>query len=251
MKKTLVMFKNGSDLDLILDSYKNLNHLYGFKIVPIYIKNIAYTIPIRETIINSGIASKMLHEIEDKFIDTIRDKLLQYNIHEKLIIETEISGHSVKNHLKYCDLLLLDQDFILNDLFLDILKNLYRPVIILRNKPLNFLSIALISNDGVKVNKSAYNFISLFSDINKINMFTWNYNDDSNYLKDLLIDKGLEISVKRFFSDTNDISGVYSILNNYNLVIMGNLSRSFFFEKITNRMGLNFLENINTSIFIG
>lgn len=251
MKKALVMFRNGSDLDLILKSYKNLNHFFGFKIIPIYIKDIAYTIPIRETIVNSGIASRMLHDIEDKFIDTIRDKLKEYDINEKLLIETGISGTSIKNHLKYCDLLLLDQDFVLNDLFLDILKNLYRPVIVLRNKILSFNKIGVISNDGVKVNKSTYNFISLFPDIDTIDMYTWNYTDDSNYLRDLIKDKGININISHCSSNSSDITDLYNKLNDYDLIVMGNLSRSFFFEKITNRMGLNFLENINTSIFIG
>lgn len=251
MKKALVMFRNGSDLDLILESYKNLNHFFGFKIIPIYVKDIGYTIPIRETVVNSGIASKMLHDIEDKFIDTIKDKLKEYEIEEKLIVESGISSASVRDHLKYCDLLMLDQDYVLNDLFLDILKNLYRPVIILRKKALNFSDVAVISNDGVKVNKSLYNFMILFPDTLLFSMYTWNYNKDTNYLRDLIKDKGFDVKVNHYTSNDYEVADLYNQLNSHSLVVMGNLSRSFFFEKITNRMGLNFLENIDSPIFIG
>ncbi|MGL4897140.1 MAG: hypothetical protein ACRC31_01740, partial [Cetobacterium sp.] len=38
-------------------------------------------------------------------------------------------------------------------------------------------------------------------------------------------------------------------VNNLDLLIMGNLSRGYFFEKITGKKGLNIMEKSQTSIF--
>ncbi|MGL5638103.1 MAG: hypothetical protein ACRCW7_01990 [Cetobacterium sp.] len=42
MKKVVVFFKNGNNLDLILKSYQNLKTHFGFQIIPVYIRDIAY-----------------------------------------------------------------------------------------------------------------------------------------------------------------------------------------------------------------
>jgi hypothetical protein len=40
-------------------------------------------------------------------------------------------------------------------------------------------------------------------------------------------------------------------MNEFDFIIMGNLSKSFFFEKITKRMGVEIIEKAIKPIFIG
>lgn len=253
MKKVVVLLKNGNNLDLILKSYINLKNRFDFEIVPVYIRDIAYKIPISETVLNSGGAAEILNGIEDEFINQIHDYFRIYKIEAELLIQSEVGVDEVKTLLKTADLLMLEQSIYLGDLFLELLKIAYRPIIILRNSPINLESISIVSNDGVKVNKSVYNFLNLFPhlEIKNIPILSWNCDYKKHYLVDLIKSKGLLCDVINFDSKDDTIKDFYFALNKFNLVIMGNLSRSFFFEKITNRTGLNLLENLNTSLFIG
>ncbi|MDX8335997.1 hypothetical protein [Candidatus Cetobacterium colombiensis] len=252
MKKVVVLLKNGNDLDLILKSYMALKNLFKFEIVPIYIRDIAYKIPISETVLNSGGAAEILNEMEDDFIAEVHAAFKKFKIDTELLIQSEVGVDEIKNLLKTSDLLMLEQDSYLNDLFLDLLKIAYRPIIVLRNTPLTFDNISIISNDGVKVNNSVYSFLNLFPELllKNVPILTWNCNYEKHYLVELLENKGVSSDVVNFNSKDDTIKDFYFALNKFNLVIMGNLSRSFFFEKITNRTGINLLENLNTSIFI-
>lgn len=253
MKKVVILLKNGNDLDLIFKSYIHLKSHFGFDIVPIYIRDIAYRIPISETVLNSGGAAEILNEMEDDFITQIHNALKKYKIETELLVQSEVGVDEIKTLLKTSDLLMLEQGTYLNDLFLELLKIIYRPVIILRNKPLTFENISIASNDGIKINKSVYNFLTLFPnlDINNIPVLLWNCNYEKHYLVELIKNKGFSADIINFNSKDDTLKDFYFALGKFNLVIMGNLSRSFLFEKITNRIGLNLLENLNTSIFIG
>lgn len=253
MKKVVILLKNGNDLDLIFKSYLHLKTHFGFDIVPMYIRDIAYKIPISETVLNSGGAAEILNEMEDDFVAQVNVALKKYKIETELIVQSEVGVDEVKTLLKTADLLMLEQSEYLNDLFLELLKIAYRPIIILRNKPLTFENISIVSNDGIKINKSVYNFLTLFPnlDIESIPILSWNCNYEKHYLVELMKNKGLSGDVINFNSKDDTLKDFYFALGKSNLVIMGNLSRSFFFEKITNRTGLNLLENLNTSIFIG
>lgn len=253
MKKVLILFRNGCDIDLLLKSYKNLNHSFGFEMVPLFVNDISYSMPVRDTVMGSGIAVKLLDEINTEFLEKVKTGFQKYGFKENIIIETGLTTHALKEHLKYCDLLLLNQESLLDDVFIDTLKIIFRPLIIIRNKPLTFEKIAIASNDGIKVNISTYNFLNLFDDssIENVSIFTWNYGEPNLYLNDLIKGKGFKTKVYNFNTNDHSIDDFYYNLNQFDLMIMGNLSRSFFFEKITNRMGLNLLENITTNIFIG
>ncbi|MGL5934653.1 MAG: hypothetical protein ACRCZI_03405 [Cetobacterium sp.] len=253
MKKVVVLLKNGSDLDLILKSYAYLRSHFGFEIVPLYIRDIAYRTRISETMINSGGAVHILNELEDEFIVKTKKALSDFKIKAELIIQSSVSVDDIKNYLKTADLLMLEQGVFLNDLFIELLKISFRSILVLRGKPVNFENLSIISNDGVKVNNSVYNFLNLFPtlDIEKFPILTWNCNYDKHGLVELLKNKGYESSITKFNSKSSSIQDFYSNANKFDLVIMGNLSRSFFLEKITNRTGLNLLENLKTPIFIG
>ncbi|WP_297598987.1 hypothetical protein [uncultured Cetobacterium sp.] len=253
MKKVLVLFKNNTDLNLTIKSYLCLKKKFGFNIIPLYIRDITYRTPIRETIVNSGSATELLNEIEDDFILKVKKAFLENGINDELIVRSEVSAETIKTFLKTADLIMLEEGLSLNELFLELLKILYRPLIILRNKPLSFDNISIVSNDGVKINKSVYNFINLFSSstIENIHVLTWNCDYEKHHLLELLKNKGINGELINFNSKDDTISNFYFALGKSSLVIMGNLSRSFFLEKITNRTGLNLLENIDTPIFIG
>ncbi|MGL5056530.1 MAG: hypothetical protein ACRC6A_04050 [Fusobacteriaceae bacterium] len=253
MKKVIVLFKNENNLDLILKSYLHLKNNFGFEILPIYIKDVAYKTRISDTMVTSSEAFKILSELDDNFIEKVKLKLVQYKIEHELLILNGVSINEIKDYLKSADLLMLEQGMFLSDLLIDFLEISFRPLIILRENVINFNNLAIVSNDGVKVNNSVYNFLNLFSklDYKTFPVLTWNFKSSNHHLLELLKNKGYNSLVMSFSSKFDSIEDFYLAANKHDLIIMGNLSRSFFFEKVTNRTGLNLLENLKTPIFIG
>lgn len=249
MKKALVIFKSGDNLDLIIESCLSLKKEFGFEITPVYALNV------NPFINNSEDEANLLEdfsELQDDFLDKTKKKLIEHKLNAHLLTVVQITTENLKNLLRLNDVLLYQEGLFLGDLFLEILKTIYRPIIVLRGKVLSFENISVVSDDGIKVNKSVYNFLSLFSstDLDKIDVFTWNYTKGEHTLLELIHNKGVLPNLRGFSSPLDDIEDFYFELNKSSLLIMGNLSHSFFLEKITNRMGLNILEHINTPIFI-
>lgn len=250
MKKALVIFKSGDNLDLIIESCLSLKKEFGFEIIPVYALNV------NPFISNSEDAANLLEdfsELQDDFLDKTKEKLIEHKLNAHLLSIVQITTENLKNLLRLNDLLLYQEGLFLGNLFLEILKTIYRPIIILRGKPLTFENIGVTSDDGIKINKSVYSFLTLFSstDIEKLDVFTWNYKKKDHVLLELIHDKGVLPNLRGFSSSLDDIKDFYFELNKTSLLIMGNLSYSFFLEKITNRMGLNILEHVNSPIFIG
>ncbi len=249
MKKALVIFKSGDNLNLIIESCLSLKKEFGFEITPVYALNV------NPFINNSEDSANLLEdfsELQDDFLDKTKEKLIEHKLNAHLLTIVQVTTENLKNLLRLNDLLIYQEGLFLGDLFLEILKTIYRPIIVLRGKPLSFENIGIVSDDGIKVNKSVYNFLTLFSttDIEKLDVFTWNYKKNEHTLLELIHDKGVLPNLRGFSSPLDDIEDFYFELNKTSLLIMGNLSHSFFFEKVTNRMGLNILEHVNTPIFI-
>ncbi|MCQ8212942.1 hypothetical protein NON08_10455 [Cetobacterium somerae] len=249
MKKALVIFKSGDNLDLIIESCLSLKKEFGFEITPVYALNV------NPFINNSEDEANLLEdfsELQDDFLDKTKEKLIEHKLNAHLLTIVQVTTENLKNLLRLNDLLVYQEGLFLGDLFLEILKTIYRPIIVLRGKPLSFENICITSDDGIKVNKSVYNFLSLFSSINleKIDVFTWDYKKQEHTLLELIHDKGVLPHLRGYSPSLDSIEDFYFELNKSSLLIMGNLSHSFFLEKITNRMGLNILEHVNTPIFI-
>ena len=249
MKKALVIFKSGDNLDLIIESCLTLKKEFGFDITPVYALNV------NPFINNSEDEANLLEdfsELQDDFLDKAKQKLIENKLNANLLTIVQITGENLKNLLRLNDLLIYQEGLFLGDLFFEILKTIYRPIIVLRGKSLNFNNICITSDDGVKVNKSVYNFLSLFSnvDIEKIDVLTWNYTKNEHTLLELIHNKGVLPNLRGYSSPLDSIDDFYFELNKSSILIMGNLSYSFFLEKLTNRMGLNILEHANVPIFI-
>lgn len=249
MKKALVIFKNGDNLNLIIESCLSLKKEFGFEITPVY------ALDVNPFINNSEDEANLLEdfsELQDDFLDKTKEKLIEHKLNAHLLTVVQVTTENLKNLLKLSDILIYQEGLYIGDLFLEILKTIYRPVIVLRGKPLSFENIGVASDDGIKVNKSVYSFLTLFSstDIEKLDVFTWNYSKKEHVLLELIHDKGVLPNLRGYSSALDDIEDFYFELSKCSLLVMGNLNYSFFLEKITNRMGLNILEHINAPIFI-
>jgi len=152
--------------------------------------------------------------------------------------------------MKACDLLLMAKNEVFSEKTLSILKGNYKCIIFIGENPLKKLDNVLIANDdGVKINRSCYHFTTLFPEITKFASASINKKLEENILKQYLEGKGKIVVHEALESDSYE--NILKRIDLFDLLIMGNLSRSYFFEKIIGKNGIKLIEKCKAPIFIG
>lgn len=250
-KRILVLFRYCNNEKVLIENFKRLKEKYGFEILPLYVKNLRMSIPIGNNLLTSGVATDVMREYEDESISKIEKELKVNGINEKLRIEIGSIKDIVEDYLKKTDCILVDCSDELDEMIIDVLKAIYKPIFIVKNKVIDYKNIAIVSDDGIKINKSVTNFLKIIPDENKFDLLSWNYDKEENNLLEYLKFKEKNVTCKFYSSDMLTKEEFFKEVNQYDFIIMGNLSRSFLFEKITKKMGLDLISNIEGAIFIG
>ncbi|MDX8336067.1 MULTISPECIES: hypothetical protein [Cetobacterium] len=249
MEKILILFKYYNDSKLAIENYKSLKKNFNFEILPLYIKELKA--PTGVTFLSPSMTMDILKEYEDEYIEDLKKLLLKEGITETLNLEIGVTKEIVQEYLKKVDCLMVEETGFLDEEFLAILKVAYKPIIVINKSVSKFKDVAIVSDDGIKINKSVNNFIRDFPQIKNVTLLTWNYKSEENHLLDFLERKGIEAKVEMYTQQFNTKDEFIERMNEFDLIVMGNLSKSFFFEKITKRMGIEIIEKAKSPIFIG
>lgn len=257
MKRVLVVFLEGTKKNVLMESVSFLKEKLNFEVMPLYIKDVRKDDVIPATMngmilnMNTNSFSEERDELETREIEKLRADLKSIGIMKELKVEFGFPWEIIKENLKLADILVLEKGEILSEVVVTALKNQFKPILLIGEKSLTQIEkICISSDDGVKVNKSVSNFINLFSEIKTYDMLTINYEIEDNKLKQYMEDKGKVVNYKEYKGEEAKDSYL-SDIGKYDLLIMGNLSRGYFFEKITNKKGLNIMEKSKISIFVG
>ena len=139
---------------------------------------------------------------------------------------------------------------ILTEREINLLKANYKSILLIGEKPLQAIENVLIGNDnGVKVNRSCTHFMNLFPEVKRFSSFVINKEIEENMLVEYLV--GHEKDVEHEEIITNNYEDVIKRINEADLFIMGNLSKSYLFEKVIGKNGIKLLEKGKVPIFIG
>ena len=114
----------------------------------------------------------------------------------------------------------------------------------MRDKVIKFDKIAISNDDGTKVNKSFQRFINIFTDVKEITSLELRdpqkHGDPDeeeegheNYLNVFMRGKGIKVTSKKF--EKGESQEFLDICKEEDILIMGNLSNSYMFEKITEK----------------
>lgn len=256
MRKALLLFGNEIDRGNLIESAVYLQNSLKFKIYPLYIKDMS-----RDKIVAASTDGMMLGgrspfimqgwaDIEKEEIESLEKELKDKGINAPLEVDIGLVNEIVTEKMKECDTLLIGKNEVITERIVGVLKGNYKSVILIGEKPLNSLEKVLIANDdGVKINRSCYQFTNLFTEVTKFDSFSINLELDDNILLEYLKDK--DKIVDHRVLKTNNYDEILDGIAKYDLFIMGNLSRSYFFEKIIGKNGIKLLENAKTPIFIG
>ena len=255
MRRALVLFGNEIERGNLAESAAFLEKRLGFKIYPLYVKDIA-----REKLMSATdglmlagrtpFISNGWEEIEKVEIEGIEEVLKEKKIVAELTVDIGDIAEVVTEHMKRCDLLVMGKNDILTEREINILKGNYKSILLIGEKPLISMENIVIGNDnGVKVNRSCNHFMSLFPEIKKFSSFVINKETEENMLVEYLV--GHEKEVIHEELTTNNYEDVLKRVDEADLFIMGNLSRSYFFEKIVGKNGIKLLEKGKAPIFVG
>lgn len=255
MRRALVLFGNEIERGSLAESANFLEKELGFKIYPLYVKDIAREKLMSATdgLMVAGRAPFIVQgweEIERAEIQVIEEVLKEKGIKAKLKVDIGDVAEVVTEHMKKCDLLVIGKNDILTEKEIDILKGNYKSLLLIGEKPLKAMKNVVIGNDnGVKVNRSCYHFINLFPEVKCFSSFVINKEIEENALVEYL--EGHDKKIVHEELTTTDYNDVLARVDEADLFIMGNLSRSYFFEKIIGKNGIKLLEKGKAPIFIG
>lgn len=249
MDKILVLFKYYNDAKLAIENYKVLKEKFNFEILPLYVKELK--VPTGVTFLSPTMTLDILKEYEDEYIENLKNLLDKEGIKDELIIDIGMTKQLIQDYLKKVDFIMVEETDYLDEDFLEILKVVYKPVIVVNKTVSKFEKVVVISDDGIKINKSIKNFVKDFPAFKEITMISWNYKFEENNVLDFLERKGIKVNVQNFNDSLNTKDEFFDKMNEFDFIVMGNLSKSFFFEKITKRMGVQIIEKAIKPIFIG
>lgn len=217
----------------------------------VYVKDVSkyeiFPLTIQGLGINSDtslIASEYLNVENKKYLEY--EKKLKGNF-RKMYSITGNTVDSILEELKAYDLLVICRCGTISDNLNYLLKNHYKPLIVLSSeneKDYSLDNILMLNDGGYMVNSSVYQYFNIFGtkdiDVLRVNI------EDKNRLTERF---GSKCNVIDKNGDVEKI--ILSHLPSYDMVIMGVLKFSLIFERITGQVGIRILEKTTVPIFMG
>ena len=166
----------------------------------------------------------------------------KYNVDVDVIYIKEI----VLEELKKYDLLVLVKNEKVTPVLKEILRSIFKPLIILPNiEDFRLDNLMLLDDGAYNANKTLFTFFHMFGE-QKIDVLRVNVEEED------------ESSLTERFGDNYNLihkkgDTFKTIMNeaqNYDLVLMGDLRYTIMVERITGKLGVRILENLQKPIFI-
>lgn len=261
-RNVLLVLGNGYNRDNLIDSAVYLRDNFGFSIRPLHVRDVRK----KEFLPNSvdGIMLEPMiagineewNRYEEHEIANIKEQLKERGVDAELEVKFGITPEIVIEELKKSDILLIEKEDKFSEDLIAILKRFFKPIIVVRDKVLKLDKVAISNDDGTKVNKSFQRFINIFTHVDEITSLELidpqeEHEEDEiheNYLNEYIKGKGIKLVSKQIMRANSD-----EFLKNCkeeDILIMGNLSNSYIFEKITKKVGVKIMEDVETTLFI-
>lgn len=183
-------------------------------------------------------------DIENNLYEIVKEKAKD---NFDYIYSIEGETHEVlMEELKAFDAVVVVKNKELTQAMKELLKAHYKPLIILgEEKEYKFDKILMLNDGAYNVNKSVFDFFHLFGE-QKIDVLRVNV-EDRNRLTERFGDVCNIIDEK-----TDDVfSVIEKYIQNYDIIIMGQLRYNILFERLTGQIGIKIIENSKNPIFMG
>ena len=249
-KKALFLVTAENEVQPLVNFAGIFKQKYNVDIDVVYIKDVlkyeVFPVSIEGMGLNIGAnyAFKEYRELEEKTVKKIKEKMTD-NISNFYTKDGETS-EIVLEELKKYDLLVLVKNEKVTSVLKEILRSIFKPLIILPNiEDFKLDNLMLLDDGAYNANKTLFTFFHMFGE-QKVDVLRVNVEEED--------ENGLS---ERFGSNYNLIhkkgDTFKTIMNeaqNYDLVLMGDLRYTIMVERITGKLGIRILESLQKPIFI-
>ena len=248
--KILFLITAENEIKALTQFGKKFKEKYDVQIDVIYVKDVLkyeiFPVAVEGIGVNVGMNYfvKEYKDQEEKTFQKIKKQM--DSSFEKVYAKEGETDEVALEELKKYDALVLVKNEKVSPVLKELLRSNYKPLIILPNvEEFEMENILLLDDGAYNANKTLFTFFHIFGE-QKVDVLRVNVEEeDENSLVERFGDNYNLIHKK---GDT--FKTIMNEAQNYDLVLMGDLRYTVMVERITGKLGVRILENLQKPIFI-
>ena len=251
LKRALFLVSAENEVEPLVEFAKVFKKRYNVKVDAVYVKDIlkydVFPITVEGIGINLGtnFAYKEFRNIENKTFEKIKGRLEEE--FSKVYTKEGESAEVALEELKKYDLMVTVKNEKISPYMKELLRSIYKPIIVLPNRKDFKLENLLLLDDGAyNANKTLFTFFYMF-DEQKVDVLRVNVEADESNEK---LSERFGDNYNLILKEGDTFKTIMEESKNYDFVLMGDLRYTVMVERITGKLGIRLLENLNVPIFI-
>ena len=251
LKRALFLVSAENEVEPLVEFAKVFKKRYNVKVDAIYVKDIlkydVFPVTVEGIGINLGtnFAYKEFRNIENKTFEKIKGRLEEE--FSKVYTKEGESAEVALEELKKYDLMVTVKNEKISPYMKELLRSIYKPLIVLPNrKDFKIENLLLLDDGAYNANKTLFTFFYMF-DEQKVNVLRVNVEADESNEK---LSERFGDNYNLILKEGDTFKTIMEESKNYDLVLMGDLRYTVMVERITGKLGIRLLENLDVPIFI-
>ena len=251
LKRTLFLVSAENEVEPLVEFAKVFKKRYNVKVDAVYVKDIlkydVFPVTVEGIGINLGtnFAYKEFRNIENKTFEKIKGRLEEE--FSKVYTKEGESAEVALEELKKYDLMVTVKNEKISPYMKELLRSIYKPLIVLPNRKNFKIENLLLLDDGAyNANKTLFTFFYMF-DEQKVNVLRVNVEADESNEK---LSERFGDNYNLILKEGDTFKTIMEESKKYDFVLMGDLRYTVMVERITGKLGIRLLENLDVPIFI-
>ena len=251
LKRALFLVSAENEVEPLVEFAKVFKKRYNVKVDAVYVKDIlkydVFPVTVEGIGINLGtnFAYKEFRNIENKTFEKIKGRLEEE--FSKVYTKEGESAEVALEELKKYDLMVTVKNEKISPYMKELLRSIYKPLIVLPNRKNFKIENLLLLDDGAyNANKTLFTFFYMF-DEQKVDVLRVNVEADESNEK---LSERFGDNYNLILKEGDTFKTIMEESKNYDFVLMGDLRYTVMVERITGKLGIRLLENIDVPIFI-
>jgi transcriptional regulator, gntR family len=251
LKRALFLVSAENEVEPLVEFAKVFKKRYNVKVDAVYVKDIlkydVFPVTVEGIGINLGtnFAYKEFRNIENKTFEKIKGRLEEE--FSKVYTKEGESAEVALEELKKYDLMVTVKNEKISPYMKELLRSIYKPLIVLPNRKNFKIENLLLLDDGAyNANKTLFTFFYMF-DEQKVDVLRVNVEADESNEK---LSERFGDNYNLILKEGDTFKTIMEESKNYDLVLMGDLRYTVMVERITGKLGIRLLENLDVPIFI-
>ena len=251
LKRALFLVSAENEVEPLVEFAKVFKKRYNVKVDAVYVKDIlkydVFPVTVEGIGINLGtnFAYKEFRNIENKTFEKIKGRLEEE--FSKVYTKEGESAEVALEELKKYDLMVTVKNEKISPYMKELLRSIYKPLIVLPNRKNFKIENLLLLDDGAyNANKTLFTFFYMF-DEQKVNVLRVNVEADESNEK---LSERFGDNYNLILKEGDTFKTIMEESKKYDFVLMGDLRYTVMVERITGKLGIRLLENLDVTIFI-